>query len=195
MTNEQVKRKAFCHHIVSILQTSSVRGNVARSHPARICKVADEIRLDNVQHYVPLGPVCKCAIWRMSFRSTCSKCNQSVHVKLFSELSHRKQLWLDITANFGLSPPNFFLIFQVFYVYQKYCPFYLCLWNLTCMVFLCPKYLRKCCNYGSTNVAIKCIPMFSFIPYITLSHFLHLQSPQKRIFPQGIIMNLILYFD
>lgn len=106
MTNEQVKRKAFCHHIVSILQTSSVRGNVARSHPARICKVADEIRLDNVQHHVPLGPVCKCAIWRKSFRSTCSKCNQSVHVKVFSELSHRKQLWLDITANFGLSPPN-----------------------------------------------------------------------------------------
>lgn len=95
---------------MSILPTSSVRGNSARSHPARTLKVADKIRLDDVQHYVALGPVCKCAICRKSYRSRCSKCNQSVHVKVFFHLSHKKYLWFDITANFGLSSPNFFLI-------------------------------------------------------------------------------------
>ena len=113
VTGEQIKEKVFCHLILSILQTRSVKGNIARYHPERRWKVADETRLDDVQHYVHLGPVCKCAICRKSCPSTCS--NQSVRVNVFSQLSHKKQLWFDITANSGLSFPNIFLISFLFF--------------------------------------------------------------------------------
>ena len=89
-TGEQIEQKAFRRQIMNFLLRCSVQATPARSHPGRTYWVANEIRLDGVQHYPALGPVRKCAICKKYCRNTCSKCDQSLHVSVSFQLFHEK---------------------------------------------------------------------------------------------------------
>ena len=91
IADDAVEQKTFRHHIVSILLRQFIRVTPARSLPAaKAFMVADEIRLDGVNHYPKSGPICKCTVCKKSCRNTCSKCNSSIHVNTCFQLFHEK---------------------------------------------------------------------------------------------------------
>ena len=72
-----------------MIRTSASQIMDVRSRPARTFKVADEIRLDGVEHYPSRTPV-RSVQCKKNCRNSCAKCCQSLHVNTCFQLFNEK---------------------------------------------------------------------------------------------------------